>query len=183
MRWKPPTGVRFQKAAILDAGGKQWLGGTGGELRLERGPHGLAQRISLSEFLLPADFFHSFPGLPLEGVEDGALQFRETVFYLEGTGSARHLRILKMSSPALEFQGSVWWAKERVEKADLLILIPSAWAQRLPQDLEKRLSSSVEGKKILKCAYRNDQLTLYGSSGPLFRAAWSPGGVNEVERG
>ena len=114
--------------------------------------------------------------------DESALRFREAMFTLEGTRSARCLRLLKMNSPALELRGSIWWKGGRVEKADILVGIPDAWAGRLPQNLAKRLSSSLGGKKTVKCAYKNDRLTLYGVSGPLLRAAWSPEGVNGVER-
>lgn len=184
VRWKPLAQLRFQTAAILSKRGRKLLNVADGEVCLEMGAHGPAQRFILSEFSLPSDIFRSFPAFALEGGEgEGPLQFRNAAFTLEGTGFSQHLRILSMSSSSLEFRGSVWWEKKRLEKVDLLVLIPPGWTRRLPESLAERLSTAGNGKKILKCAYRNNQLTFYGASGPLLRAAWSPEGWNAVERG
>ena len=185
VRWRPFAGASFEKATVVDGQGKEWLNAAGGELRLEPALHGFKQRFFLSEFSLHPAFFQSLPALPLPGegmVDANTLRFHEAVFTLEGARSARCLRLLKMNSPVLELHGSVWWKDGRVEKADILVGVPNVWAGRLPQNLAKRLSSSSGGKKTIKCAYKNDQLTLYGASGRLLRAAWSPEGVNGVER-
>jgi hypothetical protein len=130
------------------------------------------QRFFVSRLFFSSASLRSLPGLgSLPEIDETAFLFRDAVFRFDPSVPGRRLRILKMRSTLLEFRGAVRWEKGRIQKADIAVFLPSAWAERLPEHWGRRLSSAQDDKKILKCAYKDHRLTFYGRSGPLLRAA------------
>ena len=163
VRWKPLAGVRFNKFTAGGVQGKGWIS--------------LDGRIYLSELSLSPDFLRSLPSLsPEPGFKPDkeALRFEGALFHLENLGSAKRVRIIRMQSAQLEIRGSVCWEGGRLEKASLAGLLSASLAERLPKHWRQRLPSATGGKKMLKCAHKNNRLTFYGASGPLLRATWLP---------
>jgi hypothetical protein len=102
------------------------------------------------------------------------LHFRRSDLFMTSGGRTHRLRILRMESPKLELKGSIRWGRGHLEKASLAILMSRAWAERLPDHLDRRLLSVAGDKKMLKCAYNHSNLLFYGRSGILLHATWSP---------
>lgn len=162
VRWKPLLGVAFQNASVLDSKGKQWLQCGAGDFQWRYGPGGLGMRINLTDFFIFTQ-------------DNEALHFQKSKLFMKSKGHTHRLHILKMKSPPIELKGSVQWEDGHLDKASLAILMSKAWAERLPDHLDRRLSSAAGGdKKILKCAYSRNHLLFYGRSGVLLRATWSP---------
>ena len=133
------------------------------------------QRFFITKLSFSSGMLRSLPGLGTDfGAEGEALLFRDAAFGSGSSASDRRLHILKMRSLLVEFRGGVCWERGRIEKASIAAFLPSSWVDRLPDHWGRRLSPAASGQKILKCAYKNHQLTFYGRSGPLLRAAWSP---------
>ncbi len=167
VRWKPLFGVSFQSAELLNLKATKPLRCGPGHMQYRPRFGGADLKLYLSDLQIPADFFRFLP--ILSAGQDApqnipAFHFQKAVFSLNSLGSIKRLRILRMQSPQLELKGSLRWSRGHLEKASLAILMPSAWTERPPSSLCRRL----------KCAYSHNHLTFYGRSGPLLRAAWTP---------
>lgn len=133
------------------------------------------QRLFVSKLTLRPELLRSLPSFGAGlAADEAAFSFRDAAFRLDSAPSGRRLRILSLRSPSVELRGALCFEEGVILKGNIAAFFPAAWTERLPENLARRLSSASGGRKILKCAYNGHQLTLYGRSGPLVRAAWSP---------
>ncbi len=175
VRWKPLFGINFGNVRVTDTGKKEWMRCQKGTLQYQGWLGNSQEVVSLSGVLFSSENFFQpllIPN-PEQKLEGKGFYFPQVKIFLNGSHSARYLRILKMKSSLLEFKGSSRWMNGTLDKASFWVLMSAGWIQKLPARIERRLSRTSGDQKILKCAYSRRHLSFYGRSGPLLRAVWN----------
>ena len=126
--------------------------------------------ISLTHNIGASGFLSS---LPISKSLEGETMIRRVTAGLSGRGAEGFLHFFECDSDDFKLKGGVKWGSGRVIKAHFYLWLSPEKSKKLPKEILRSMISKEGGWVALKAVYNQNEFTLLGAHGPMFRAKWA----------